>query len=218
MTSPEQVALFPTLRITLSSGCPFVVDPHHYMYEVESHVWCMGVYSDPTTVIGNNILQNQNAVFDLKNKQWGIAKANISYSRLLSDPSFAVRWEKGNSDSGSCRHYQALHARYCAHEEATAAHHSQYCQQQGESHSQDATSYSATFAESSCPKSVTNSAGFKAITNSAGFKANNTHSHDAVGDAGPCAGGAEGEGRAGSGAVRAVHAAAALSERKGGFG
>lgn len=190
MTSPEQVALFPTLRITLSSGCPFVVDPHHYMYEVESHVWCMGVYSDPTTVIGNNILQNQNAVFDLKNKQWGIAKANISYSRLLSDPSFAVRWEKGNSDSGSCRHYQALHARYCAHEEATAAHHSQYCQQQGESHSQDATSYSATFAESSCPKSVTNSAGFKAITNSAGFKANNTHSHDAVGDAGPCAGGA----------------------------
>lgn len=48
------------------------------MYEVESRVWCMGVYSDPSTVIGNNILQDQNAVFDLKNKQWGIAQANIS--------------------------------------------------------------------------------------------------------------------------------------------
>ncbi|KAK8821570.1 hypothetical protein WA556_002019, partial [Blastocystis sp. ATCC 50177/Nand II] len=83
VTSPEEVALFPTLRITLSSGCPFVVDPHHYMYEVESHVWCMGVYSDPTTVIGNNILQDQNAVFDLKNKQWGIAKANCAGKKAI---------------------------------------------------------------------------------------------------------------------------------------
>ena len=72
------MSLFPTLYITLSSGCPYTVKGHHYMYEVESRVWCMGVYSDPSTVIGNNILQDQNAVFDLKNEQWGIAQANIS--------------------------------------------------------------------------------------------------------------------------------------------
>ena len=49
------------------------------MFSPVNNVYCMGVYSDPTTVIGNNILQNHHAVFDLENRRFGIASANISF-------------------------------------------------------------------------------------------------------------------------------------------
>lgn len=55
------------------------VEGRYYMFSPVEHVFCMGIYSDPSTVIGNNILQNRNAVFDLESKRFGIAKANISF-------------------------------------------------------------------------------------------------------------------------------------------
>ena len=55
------------------------VEGRYYMFSPVELVFCMGIYSDPSTVIGNNILQNQNAVFDLESKRFGIAKANISF-------------------------------------------------------------------------------------------------------------------------------------------
>ena len=41
-------------------------------------MYCLGVYSDPSTVIGNNFLQGQSVVFDLEKRRWGIGAANIS--------------------------------------------------------------------------------------------------------------------------------------------
>ena len=41
-------------------------------------MYCLGVYSDPSTVIGNNFLQGQSVVFDLEKRRWGVGVANIS--------------------------------------------------------------------------------------------------------------------------------------------
>ena len=79
MSDQHDLDIFPTLTLTFVGGCKFTVSPHFYMFSPVNHVYCMGVYSDPSTVIGNNILQGHNAVFDLEKRQFGIAKANISF-------------------------------------------------------------------------------------------------------------------------------------------
>ncbi|KNB42064.1 aspartic proteinase-like protein 2 [Blastocystis sp. subtype 4] len=81
----KELHLFPTLRLTFSGGCVMHVEGRYYMFSPVEHVFCMGIYSDPSTVIGNNILQNQNAVFDLESKRFGIAKANISFEASVED-------------------------------------------------------------------------------------------------------------------------------------
>lgn len=73
-----ELNLFPTLHFTFTGGCAMQVEGRYYMFSPVDRVYCLGIYSDPSTVIGNNILQNQNAVFDLESKRFGVAKADIS--------------------------------------------------------------------------------------------------------------------------------------------
>ena len=53
------------------------------MFNAVETVYCLGLFPDPTTVIGNNILQSQSVVFDLEKKEFGVAKANISFHSFI---------------------------------------------------------------------------------------------------------------------------------------
>ena len=72
------LALFPALKMELGASCALEVEGRFYMFQAEGTVYCLGVYSDPSTVIGNNFLQGQSVVFDLEKRRWGVGAANIS--------------------------------------------------------------------------------------------------------------------------------------------
>lgn len=72
------LALFPALKMELGASCALEVAGAFYMFQAEGTVYCLGVYSDPSTVIGNNFLQGQSVVFDLEKRRWGVGAANIS--------------------------------------------------------------------------------------------------------------------------------------------
>ena len=72
------LALFPALKVELGASCALEVEGRFYMFQAEGSVFCLGVYSDPSTVIGNNFLQGQSVVFDLEKRRWGVGAANIS--------------------------------------------------------------------------------------------------------------------------------------------
>lgn len=78
LQSEAELALFPVLRIELGAHCALEVPGENYMFQTEGSVYCLGLYADPTTVIGNNFLQGQSVVFDLEKQRWGVAPANIS--------------------------------------------------------------------------------------------------------------------------------------------
>lgn len=59
------------------------VNASFYMFNAVETVYCLGLFPDPTTVIGNNILQSQSVVFDLEKKEFGVAKANISFLSFI---------------------------------------------------------------------------------------------------------------------------------------
>lgn len=71
--------LFPVIHWEFSSGCTLHVEARFYMFLVSDSVYCLGFHSDPTTVIGNNIMQGQSFVFDMEKKQMGVARSNISF-------------------------------------------------------------------------------------------------------------------------------------------
>lgn len=66
------------MKIQLESGCALEVAGEFYMFQAEGLEYCLGVYADPSTVIGNNFLQGHSVVFDLEKRRWGVAVANIS--------------------------------------------------------------------------------------------------------------------------------------------
>ena len=66
------------MKIALGAGCALEVAGRFYMFQAEGSVYCLGVYADPSTVIGNNFLQGQSVVFDLEKRRWGVGVANIS--------------------------------------------------------------------------------------------------------------------------------------------
>ena len=57
------------------------------MFHTADNVYCLGLHSDPTTVIGNNIMQSQSFVFDMEQKQLGVAKSDISFDLCVGGPS-----------------------------------------------------------------------------------------------------------------------------------
>ena len=70
-----------------SGGCTLHVEARFYMFHTADNVYCLGLHSDPTTVIGNNIMQSQSFVFDMEQKQLGVAKSDISFELCVGGPS-----------------------------------------------------------------------------------------------------------------------------------
>lgn len=75
-------------------GCTLHVEGRFYMFKAVDNVYCLGLYSDPSTVIGNNIIQSQTVVFDLDNKQLGIAPSNISFDLISLYVIFIIVFRK----------------------------------------------------------------------------------------------------------------------------
>lgn len=78
------------IHFEFEGGCTLDVEGRFYMFKAVDTVYCLGLYSDPSTVIGNNIIQSQTVVFDLDNKQLVIAPSNISFDLISLQVTFIV--------------------------------------------------------------------------------------------------------------------------------